>query len=121
MHTNEALDYLRDKYHMVDRTVAGVRYLYFDIGLQWVVCTGHNDMLLLMRDNYSWSWLEHRTEGKVENIELIWDMTSFSSTFCDPEFTDSKMDALYAKHQILEKEIKEKKYLMKLNRIASDF
>jgi hypothetical protein len=122
MKTDEALDYLRDKYHMIDTTIAGVRYLRFGEGLQWVVCTGHNDMLVNMRNGYGWKWLEHRDkEGKLENIELIFDMTIFNSTFCEPVYMDSKMDELYKKHQILEKEIKEKKYQMKLNRIESDF
>ena len=96
---DEALDYLKEKYNMVETVDrGGYRYLRFAPGTQWVACTGMNKYVISLRDKFEWKWL-----------------------VCDKECLDSVMDRLYNQWKKLEQEIKEKKYQMKLNHIKLDF
>lgn len=120
---DEALDYLKEKYNMVETVDrGGYRYLRFAPGTQWVACTGMNKYVISLRDKFEWKWLEHWDKnGILHGYELIWENTIFKNAVCDKECLDSVMDRLYNQWKKLEQEIKEKKYQMKLNRIKSDF
>ena len=59
--------------------------------------------------------------GKLESYDLIWKNTKFNTEICDDVILINKVGQMYLKWLELEKEIKQKKYEMKLNRIKSDF
>ena len=59
--------------------------------------------------------------GELESYELIWENTTFKMELCDDNTLIYKVGQMHLKWLELEKEIKQKKYEMKLNRIQSDF
>lgn len=123
MSQDEILDLLKERYNMVEtRCRSGMRYLRFGEGTQWVVSTGMNPYFLNVREKYEWIWLEHRyNNGEVESYILDWVNTKFNTEICDDVSLINKVGQMYLKWLELEKEIKQKKYEMKLNRIKGDF
>jgi len=124
MSQDEVMDLLKEKFNMVEtRDRGGMRYLRFGEGTQWVVSYGMNKCLLNVREKYEWHWLEHRDKNtlELESYELIWENTTFRMELCDDNTLIYKVGQLHLKWLELEKEIKQKKYEMKLNRIQSDF
>lgn len=119
---NEILDLLKEKFNMVEtKDRAGMRYLRFGEGTQWVVSTGMNQYMLNVREKYEWHWLEHWEKDILHSYELIWENTTFKMELCDDNSLIYKVGQMHLKWLELEKEIKEKKYKMKLNRIKGDF
>lgn len=123
MSQDEVLDVLKERYNMVEtRDRSGMRYLRFGEGTQWVVSNGMNPYFLNVMEKYEWILLEHRDKnGKLESYDLIWKNTKFNTEICDDVILINKVGQMYLKWLELEKEIKQKKYEMKLNRIKSDF
>lgn len=124
MSQDEVMDLLKEKFNMVEtRDRSGMRYLRFGEGTQWVVSYGMNRCLLNVREKYEWHWLEHRDKKtfELESYELIWENTTFKMELCDDNTLIYKVGQMHLKWLELEKEIKQKKYEMKLNRIQSDF
>jgi len=124
MSQDEVMDLLKEKFNMVEtRDRGGMRYLRFGEGTQWVVSYGMNRCLLNVREKYEWHWLEHRDKNtlELESYELIWENTTFKMELCDDNTLIYKVGQLHLKWLELEKEIKQKKYEMKLNRIKGDF
>ena len=124
MSQDELLDLLKEKFNMVEtKDRAGMRYLRFGEGTQWVVSNGMNKYLLNVREKYEWHWLEHRNPKtfELESYDLIWDSTTFKMELCDDNTLIYKVGQMHLKWLELEKQIKEKKYQMKLNRIKDDF
>lgn len=123
MSQDEILDVLKERYNMVETVDrSGMRYLLFGEGTQWVVSNGMNPYVLNVREKYEWIWLEHRDKnGELECYELIWKNTKFNTEICDDVGLINKVGQMYLKWLELEKEIKQKKYEMKLNRINCDF
>lgn len=124
MSQDEIMDLLKEKFNMVETVDrAGMRYLRFGEGTQWVVSYGMNKYLLNVREKYEWYWLEHRDKKtwELESYELIWENTTFKMELCDDNTLIYKVGQMHLKWLELEKEIKQKKYEMKLNRIQSDF
>lgn len=124
MSQDELLDLLKEKFNMVEtKDRAGMRYLRFGEGTQWVVSNGMNRCLLNVREKYEWHWIEHRNPKtwELESYELIWENTTFKMELCDDNTLIYKVGQMHLKWLELEKEIKQKKYQMKLNRIKSDF
>ena len=101
---------------------AGMRYLRFGEGTQWVVSNGMNPYFLNVREKYEWIWVENRyNNGELESYILEWVNTKFNTEICDDVSLINKVGKMYFKWLELEKEIKQKKYEMKLNRIKGDF
>lgn len=124
MSQDEVMDLLKERFNMVEtKDRAGMRYLRFGEGTQWVVSYGMNKYLLNVREKYEWHWLENRDKktGELESYELIWENTTFKMELCDDNTLIYKVGQMHLKWLELEKEIKQKKYEMKLNRIQSDF
>ena len=123
MSQDEILDLLKERFNMVEtKDRGGMRYLRFGLGTQWVVSYGINPYVLNVREKYEWIWKENRDKkGELENYELIWENTTFKMELCDDNSLIYKVGLLHLKWLELEKEIKQKKYQMKLNRIKSDF
>ena len=123
MSQDEVLDVLKERYNMVETVDrSGMRYLRFGEGTQWVVSNGMNPYFLNVMEKYEWILLEHRDKnGKLESYDLIWKNTKFNTEICDDVILINKVGQMYLKWLELEKEIKQKKYEMKLNRIKSDF
>ena len=123
MSQDEVLDLLKERYNMVETVDrSGMRYLRFGEGTQWVVSNGMNPYFLNVMEKYEWILLEHRDKnGKLESYDLIWKNTKFNTEICDDVILINKVGQMYLKWLELEKEIKQKKYEMKLNRIKSDF
>ena len=124
MSQDEILDLLKERYNMVETVDrSGMRYLRFGEGTQWVVSNGMNKYLLNVREKYEWHWLEHRDKKtlELESYELIWENTTFKMELCDDNTLIYKVGQMHLKWLELEKEIKQKKYEMKLNRIKGDF
>lgn len=124
MSQDEILDLLKERYNMVETVDrSGMRYLRFGEGTQWVVSNGMNKCLLNVREKYEWHWLEHRDKKtfELESYELIWENTIFKMELCDDNTLIYKVGQMHLKWLELEKEIKQKKYEMKLNRIKGDF
>ena len=124
MSQDEILDLLKERYNMVETVDrSGMRYLRFGEGTQWVVSYGMNKCLLNVREKYEWHWLEHRDKKtfELESYELIWENTIFKMELCDDNTLIYKVGQMHLKWLELEKEIKQKKYEMKLNRIKGDF
>ena len=123
MSQDEILDLLKERFNMVEtKDRAGMRYLRFGEGTQWVVSNGMNKYLLNVREKYEWHWLENRDKsGELESYELIWENTTFKMELCDDNTLIYKVGQMHLQWLELEKQIKQKKYEMKLNRIQSDF
>ena len=123
MSQDEVMDLLKEKFNMVEtRDRSGMRYLRFGEGTQWVVSNGMNPYFLNVREKYEWIWEENRDKnGKLESYDLIWENTTFNTEICDDVSLINKVGQMYLKWLELEKEIKQKKYEMKLNRIQRDF
>ena len=124
MSQDEILDLLKERFNMVEtKDRAGMRYLRFGEGTQWVVSNGMNKYLLNVREKYEWHWLEHRDKKtfELESYELIWENTIFKMELCDDNTLIYKVGQMHLQWLELEKQIKQKKYEMKLNRIKSDF
>lgn len=124
MSQDEVMDLLKERFNMVEtKDRAGMRYLRFGEGSQWVVSNGMNKYLLNVREKYEWHWLENRDKktGELESYELIWENTTFKMELCDDNTLIYKVGQMHLKWLELEKEIKQKKYEMKLNRIQNDF
>lgn len=123
MSQDEVLDVLKERYNMVETVDrSGMRYLRFGEGTQWVVSNGMNPYFLNVREKYEWIWVEHRDKnGKLESYILEWVNTKFNTEICDDVSLINKVGQMYLKWLELEKEIKQKKYEMKLNRIQRDF
>lgn len=120
---DEAINLLKERFNMLEmQDRAGMRYLRFGQGTQWVVSTGMNQYLLNVRENYAWNWVEDLDKnGQVKSYDLIWENTTFKMELCDDNSLIYRVGQLHLKWLELEKEIKEKKYQMKLNRINEDF
>ena len=123
MSQDEILDLLKERYNMVEtRDRSGMRYLRFGEGTQWVVSNGMNPYFLNVREKYEWIWVENRyNNGELESYILEWVNTKFNTEICDDVSLINKVGKMYFKWLELEKEIKQKKYEMKLNRIQRDF
>lgn len=123
MSQDEILDLLKVRYNMVETVDrSGMRYLRFGEGTQWVVSNGMNPYFLNVREKYEWIWEENRDKnGKLESYILEWVNTKFNTEICDDVSLINKVGQMYLKWLELEKEIKQKKYEMKLNRIKGDF
>ena len=123
MSQDEILDLLKERYNMVEtRDRSGMRYLRFGEGTQWVVSNGMNPYFLNVREKYEWIWVENRyNNGELESYILEWVNTKFNTEICDDVSLINKVGQMYLKWLELEKEIKQKKYEMKLNRIKGDF
>lgn len=123
MSQDEILDLLKERYNMVEtRDRSGMRYLRFGEGTQWVVSNGMNPYFLNVREKYEWIWVENRyNNGELESYILEWVNTKFNTEICDDVSLINKVGKMYLKWLELEKEIKQKKYEMKLNRIKGDF
>lgn len=123
MSQDEILDLLKERYNMVETVDrSGMRYLRFGKGTQWVVSNGMNTYFLNVREKYEWIWEENRDKnGKLESYILEWVNTKFNTEICDDVSLINKVGQMYLKWLELEKEIKQKKYEMKLNRIKGDF
>ena len=123
MSQDEILDLLKERYNMVETVDrSGMRYLRFGECTQWVVSNGMNPYFLNVMEKYEWIWEENRDEnGELESYILEWVNTKFNTEICDDVSLINKVGQMYLKWLELEKEIKQKKYEMKLNRIKSDF
>ena len=123
MSQDEILDLLKERYNMVETVDrSGMRYLRFGEGTQWVVSNGMNTYFLNVREKYEWIWEENRDKnGKLESYILEWVNTKFNTEICDDVSLINKVGQMHLKWLELEKEIKQKKYEMKLNRIKGDF
>lgn len=123
MSQDEILDLLKERYNMVETVDrCGMRYLRFGEGTQWVVSNGMNPYFLNVREKYEWIWEENRDKNdKLESYILEWVNTKFNTEICDDVSLINKVGQMYLKWLELEKEIKQKKYEMKLNRIKGDF
>lgn len=123
MSQDEVLDVLKERYNMVETVDrSGMRYLRFGEGTQWVVSNGMNPYFLNVREKYEWIWVENRyNNGELESYILEWVNTKFNTEICDDVSLINKVGQMYLKWLELEKEIKQKKYEMKLNRIQRDF
>ena len=123
MSQDEILDLLKERYNMVETVDrSGMRYLRFGEGTQWVVSNGMNPYFLNVREKYEWIWEENRDKNdKLESYILEWVNTKFNTEICDDVSLINKVGQMYLKWLELEKEIKQKKYEMKLNRIKGDF
>ena len=123
MSQDEILDLLKERYNMVETVDrSGMRYLRFGEGTQWVVSNGMNPYFLNVREKYEWIWEENRDKNdKLESYILEWVNTKFNTEICDDDSLINKVGQMYLKWLELEKEIKQKKYEMKLNRIKGDF
>lgn len=123
MSQDEILDLLKERYNMVETVDrSGMRYLRFGEGTQWVVSNGMNPYFLNVREKYEWIWEENWDEnGELESYILDWVNTKFNTEICDDVSLINKVGQMYLKWLELEKEIKQKKYEMKLNRIKGDF
>lgn len=123
MSQDEILDLLKERYNMVETVDrSGMRYLRFGEGTQWVVSNGMNPYFLNVREKYEWIWEENRDKNdKLESYILEWVNTKFNTEICDDVSLINKVGQMYLKWLELEKEIKQKKYEMKLNRIQRDF
>lgn len=123
MSQDEVLDILKERYNMVETVDrSGMRYLRFGEGTQWVISNGMNPYFLNVREKYEWIWEENRDEnGELESYILDWVNTKFNTEICDDVSLINKVGQMYLKWLELEKEIKQKKYEIKLNRIQSDF
>ncbi len=123
MSQDEILDLLKERYNMVETVDrSGMRYLRFGEGTQWVVSNGMNPYFLNVREKYEWIWEENRdNNGRLESYILDWVNTKFNTEICDDVSLINKVGQMYLKWLELEKEIKQKKYEMKLNRIKGDF
>ena len=123
MSQDEILDLLKERYNMVETVDrSGMRYLRFGEGTQWVVSNGMNPYFLNVREKYEWIWVENRyNNGELESYILEWVNTKFNTEICDDVSLINKVGKMYFKWLELEKEIKQKKYEMKLNRIKGDF
>ena len=123
MSQDEILDLLKERYNMVETVDrSGMRYLRFGEGTQWVVSNGMNPYFLNVREKYEWIWAENRyNNGELESYILEWVNTKFNTEICDDVSLINKVGQMYLKWLELEKEIKQKKYEMKLNRIKGDF
>lgn len=123
MSQDEILDLLKERYNMVETVDrSGMRYLRFGEGTQWVVSNGMNPYFLNVREKYEWIWVENRyNNGELESYILEWVNTKFNTEICDDVSLINKVGQMYLKWLELEKEIKQKKYEMKLNRIKGDF
>ena len=124
MSQDEILDLLKEKFNMVETVDrSGMRYLRFGEGTQWVVSNGMNPYFLNVREKYEWIWVENRDKNtfELESYDLIWENTTFNTEICDDVSLINKVGQMYLKWLELEKEIKQKKYEMKLNRIKGDF
>lgn len=123
MSQDEILDLLKEKFNMVETVDrSGMRYLRFGEGTQWVVSNGMNPYFLNVREKYEWIWVENRyNNGELESYILAWVNTKFNTEICDDVSLINKVGQMYLKWLELEKEIKQKKYEMKLNRIKGDF
>ena len=123
MSQDEILDLLKERYNMVETVDrSGMRYLRFGEGTQWVVSNGMNPYFLNVREKYEWIWVENRyNNGELESYILSWVNTKFNTEICDDVSLINKVGKMYFKWLELEKEIKQKKYEMKLNRIKGDF
>ena len=75
---DEAINLLKERFNMLEtQDRAGMRYLRFGQGTQWVVSTGMNQYLLNVRENYAWNWVEDLDKnGQVKSYELIWENTT---------------------------------------------
>lgn len=120
---DEAINLLKERFNMLEtKDRAGMRYLRFGQGTQWVVSTGMNKYLLNVRENYDWNWqTDLDKNGKIKNYELIWENTTFKMELCDDNSLIYRVGQLHLRWLELEKEIKQKKYQIKLNRIGEDF
>ena len=120
---DEAINLLKERFNMLEtQDRAGMRYLRFGQGTQWVVSTGMNQYLLNVREKYDWNWVRDLDKnGQVKSYELIWENTTFKMELCDDNSLIYRVGQLHLRWLELEKEIKEKKYEMKLNRINEDF
>lgn len=120
---DEAINLLKERFNMLEtQDRAGMRYLRFGQGTQWVVSTGMNQYLLNVRENYAWNWVQDLDKnGQIKSYELIWENTTFKMELCDDDSLIYRVGQLHLRWLELEKEIKEKKYQMKLNRINEDF
>lgn len=123
MSQDEILDLLKERYNMVETVDrSGMRYLRFGKGTPLVVSNGMNPYFLNVREKYEWIWEENRDKnGKLESYILEWVNTKFNTEICDDVSLINKVGQMYLKWRELEKEIKQKKYEMKLNRIKGDF
>ena len=123
MSQDEILDLLKERYNMVETVDrSGMRYLRFGEGTQWVISNGMNPYFLNVREKYEWIWEEYRdNNGELESYILEWVNTKFRMELCDDDTLIYKVGQMHLKWLELEKEIKQKKYEMKLNRIQSDF
>lgn len=123
MSQDEILDLLKERYNMVETVDrSGMRYLRFGEGTQWVVSNGMNPYFLNVREKYEWIWEENRDKNdKLESYILEWVNTKFNTEICDDVSLINKVGQMYLKWLELEKDIKQKKYEMKLNRIKGDF
>ena len=123
MSQDEILDLLKERYNMVETVDrSGMRYLRFGEGTQWVVSNGMNPYFLNVREKYEWIWVENRyNNGELESYILEWVNTKFNTEICDDVSLINKVGQMHLKWLELEKEIKQKKYEMKLNRIKGDF
>ena len=123
MSQDEILDLLKERYNMVETVDrSGMRYLRFGEGTQWVVSNWMNPYFLNVREKYEWIWEENRDKNdKLESYILEWVNTKFNTEICDDVSLINKVGQMYLKWLELEKEIKQKKYEMKLNRIKGDF
>lgn len=123
MSQDDILDLLKERYNMVETVDrSGMRYLRFGEGTQWVISNGMNPYFLNVREKYEWIWEEIRdNNGELESYILEWVNTKFNTEICDDVSLINKVGQMYLKWLELEKEIKQKKYEMKLNRIQSDF
>lgn len=120
---DEAINLLKERFNMLEtKDRAGMRYLRFGQGTQWVVSTGMNKYLLNVRENYDWNWqTDLDKNGKIKNYELIWENTTFKMELCDDNSLIYRVGQLHLRWLELEKEIKQKKYQIKLNHIGEDF
>lgn len=123
MSQDDVMDLLKERYNMVETVDrSGMRYLRFGEGTQWVVSNGMNPYFLNVREKYEWIWEENRDKNdKLESYILEWVNTKFNTEICDDVSLINKVGQMYLKWLELEKEIKQKKYEMKLNRIKGDF
>lgn len=123
MSQDDILDSLKERYNMVETVDrSGMRYLRFGEGTQWVISNGMNPYFLNVREKYEWIWEEIRdNNGELESYILEWVNTKFNQEICDDVSLINKVGQMYLKWLELEKEIKQKKYEMKLNRIKGDF
>ena len=117
MTSDEALDYLKEKYNMYEyKTLKGVRYLFFKPNYPWIVRSSLNKYMLELIDKYDWEWFEYS-----DGFQLHWSDANSCSVLCEPSVLDPKIDKLYKLHKQLELETKEMKIKQKLKDIEKDF